>query len=92
LTATGTGDIQLEDDNTPIAMFDDLHTTKNIRLLGNYLARPIRDPKGLNGEMKRIIMLMHLSRDTDCNVDMIYTRISKEFVHKYTKISPLRYS
>jgi hypothetical protein len=40
-------------------MFDDLHTTKNIRLLGNYLARPIRDPKGLNGEMKRIIMLMH---------------------------------
>jgi hypothetical protein len=40
-------------------MFDDLHTTKNIRLLGNYLARP-RDPKGLNGEMKRIIMLMHL--------------------------------
>jgi hypothetical protein len=26
---------------------------KNIRLLGNYLARPIRDPKGLNGEMKR---------------------------------------
>jgi hypothetical protein len=49
---------------TPIAMFDDLHTTKNIRLLGNYLARPIRDPKGLNGEMKRIIMLMHLSRDT----------------------------
>jgi hypothetical protein len=47
---TGTGDIQLTegDDNTPIAMFDDLH--KNIRLLGNYLARPIRDPKGLNGE------------------------------------------
>jgi hypothetical protein len=40
-------------------MFDDLHTTKNIRF-GNYLARPIRDPKGLNGEMKRIIMLMHL--------------------------------
>jgi hypothetical protein len=27
-------------------MFDDLHT-KNIRLLGNYLARPIRDPKDL---------------------------------------------
>jgi hypothetical protein len=44
---TGTGDIQLTegDDNTPIAMFDDLHTTKNIRLLGNYLARPIRDPR-----------------------------------------------
>jgi hypothetical protein len=42
---TGTGDIQLTegDDNTPIAMFDDLHTTKNIRLR-NYLARPIRDP------------------------------------------------
>jgi hypothetical protein len=64
-------------------MFDDLHTTKNIRLLGNYLARP-RDPKGLNGEMKRIIMLMHLSRDTDCNVDMI-ARISKEFVHKHIR-------
>jgi hypothetical protein len=31
---TGTGDIQLTegDDNTSIAMFDDLHTTKNIRL------------------------------------------------------------
>jgi hypothetical protein len=45
---TGTGDIQLTegDDNTPIAMFDDLHTTKNI-ILGNYLARPIRDPKDL---------------------------------------------
>jgi hypothetical protein len=28
-------------------MFDDLHTTKNIRLLGNYLARPIRDQKDL---------------------------------------------
>jgi hypothetical protein len=43
---TGTGDIQLTegDDNTPIAMFDDLHTTKNIRLLGNYLAR-IRDKR-----------------------------------------------
>jgi hypothetical protein len=45
---TGTGDIQLTegDDNTPIAMFDDLHTTKNIRLLGNYL-EPIRDQKDL---------------------------------------------
>jgi hypothetical protein len=32
---TGTGDIQLTegDDNTPIAMFDDLHTTKNISFL-----------------------------------------------------------
>jgi hypothetical protein len=68
----------------PIAMFDDLHTTKNIRLLG-YLARPIRDPKGLNGEMKRIIMLMHLSRDTDCNVDMIYSKVSKEFTQTYTR-------
>jgi hypothetical protein len=65
-------------------MFDD-YTTKNIRLLGNYLARPIRDPKGLNGEMKRIIMLMHLSRDTDCNVDMIYSKDFKKFVHKHMK-------
>jgi hypothetical protein len=65
-------------------MFDDLHTTKNIRLLGNYLARPIRDPKGLNGEMKRIIMLMHLSRDTDCNVDMIYSKDFKK--NSYTNI------
>jgi hypothetical protein len=75
-------------------MFDDLHTTKNIRLLGNYLARPIRDPKGLNGEMKRIIMLMHLSRDTDCNVDMIYSKDFKRIrTQTYTKeISPLRYS
>jgi hypothetical protein len=72
-------------------MFDDLHTTKNIRLLGNYLARPIRDPK--NGEMKRIIMLMHLSRDTDCNVDMIYSKDFKIRTQTYTKeISPLRYS
>jgi hypothetical protein len=73
-------------------MFDDLHTTKNIRLLGNYLARPIRDPKD-NGEMKRIIMLMHLSRDTDCNVDMIYSKDFKIRTQTYTKeISPLRYS
>jgi hypothetical protein len=50
------------------------------------LARPIRDPKGLNGEMKRIIMLMHLSRDTDCNVDMIYSKdFKKEFVHKHIR-------
>jgi hypothetical protein len=62
-------------------MFDDLHTTKNIRLL-DYLATNKR-PKGLNGEMKRIIMLMHLSRDTDCNVDMIY---SKDFKNSYTNI------
>jgi hypothetical protein len=66
-------------------MFDDLHTTKNIRL--EITARPIRDPKGLNGEMKRIIMLMHLSRDTDCNVDMIYSkdfkRIRTQHIRKY---------
>jgi hypothetical protein len=33
--------------------------------------------------MKRIIMLMHLSRDTDCNVDMIY---SKDFKRIRTQI------
>jgi hypothetical protein len=43
--------------------------------------------------MKRIIMLMHLSRDTDCNVDMIYSKDFKKFVHKHIQeISPLRYS
>jgi hypothetical protein len=44
--------------------------------------------------MKRIIMLMHLSRDTDCNVDMIYSKDFKRIrTQTYTKeISPLRYS
>jgi hypothetical protein len=42
---TGTGDIQLtEDDNTPIAMFDDLHTTKTLgwKLLSKTNKRPKR--------------------------------------------------
>jgi hypothetical protein len=41
--------------------------------------------------MKRIIM--HLSRDTDCNVDMIYSKDFKRIrTQTYTKeISPLRY-
>jgi hypothetical protein len=58
---TGTGDIQLTegDDNTPIAMFDDLHTTKTLGFL-KLLSKTNKRPKGLNGEMKRIIMLMHL--------------------------------
>jgi hypothetical protein len=34
--------------------------------------------------MKRIIMLMHLSRDTDCNVDMIYSKDFKK--NSYTNI------
>jgi hypothetical protein len=43
---TGTGDIQLTegDDNTPIAMFDDLHTTKNISFL-ELLSKTNKRPK-----------------------------------------------
>jgi hypothetical protein len=74
-------------------MFDDLHTTKTLGFL-ELLSKTNKRPKGLNGEMKRIIMLMHLSRDTDCNVDMIYSKDFKRIITQtYTKeISPLRYS
>lgn len=69
---TGTEEIQLSegDNNTPIEIFKGIYTTQNIKLLANCLT--LRDPKGFTGEIKRILMLLHIARETGCSTDVVY--------------------
>jgi hypothetical protein len=43
----------------------------------------IRDPKGFTGEIKRILMLLHLARETGCSTDVVY---HKDFKRIHTQI------
>jgi hypothetical protein len=83
---TGTGDIEFTegDGNTPIDLFKNLYVTKNTRTLADFLILPVKNPKGLPGEIKRILMLLHLSRETQCSTDVVYHKDFKK--NSYTNM------
>jgi hypothetical protein len=83
---TGTGDIVLTEgvEDTPISVLSTSYTTKNVRLLADFLSLAVKTPKGLNGEIKRILMALHLARLTGCTTDVVYPKDFKK--NTYTSI------
>jgi hypothetical protein len=82
----GSGDIVLTEgvEDTPISVLSTSYTTKNVRLLANFLARAVKSPKGLSGEMKRILMSLHLARLTRCTTDVVFPKDFRK--NAYTSI------
>lgn len=79
LTITGQGTLTITEgeDNTPIPVYEDVYISHNIAKVIEFLETPVKSVKGLPGEIKRIIMLIHLHKKENfksCLVDLIYPK------------------